>query len=64
MGWAAWSIHVCPANAWGCFVQVRLRALLREHMLAQGFEQSECEFWHFKLADEPFPDTVFDFDIE
>ena len=39
------------------------RRLLREAMLAQGFEPLESEWWHFTLKDEPYPDTSFDFPI-
>ncbi|MBR3234223.1 MAG: hypothetical protein IKG11_01255 [Atopobiaceae bacterium] len=23
----------------------------------------DCEWWHFTLADEPYPDTYFDFPV-
>jgi D-alanyl-D-alanine dipeptidase len=39
----------------------------REHlcsiMLACGFASYECEWWHYTLRDEPYPDTYFDFPI-
>ena len=39
------------------------RMLLRSAMERNGFEPYECEWWHFRLADEPFPDTWFDFPV-
>ncbi len=39
------------------------RMLLREAMLRHGFKPYDCEWWHFTLANEPFPDTYFDFDL-
>lgn len=39
------------------------RMILREAMLSHGFEPYDCEWWHFTLADEPYPDTYFDFDL-
>jgi len=39
------------------------RMLLRAAMERNGFEPYECEWWHFRLADEPFPDTWFDFPV-
>lgn len=40
------------------------RLLLREIMLSSGFTDYSAEWWHFRLADEPHPDTYFDFPIE
>ena len=45
-------------------VQLRHRAVLRAIMAYAGFESYECEWWHYRLMDEPYPDTYFDFDIE
>ena len=39
------------------------RVHLRELMEATGFRAYEREWWHYTLADEPFPDTYFDFPI-
>lgn len=44
--------------------QYESRMILREAMLAHGFKPYECEWWHFTLADEPYPDTYFDFPIK
>lgn len=43
--------------------QYRNRMILREAMLAHGFKPYDCEWWHFTLRDEPFPDTYFTFPI-
>jgi len=43
--------------------QYENRIVLREVMLAHGFLPYSCEWWHFTLADEPFPETYFDFPI-
>lgn len=40
------------------------RALLRGLMLKHGFKPYEEEWWHFSLADEPYPDTYFDFPVQ
>lgn len=39
------------------------RDLLRDLMAAQGFDGISSEWWHFTLADEPYPDTYFDFPV-
>lgn len=39
------------------------RLLLRSLMLGQGFVPYTQEWWHFTLAEEPFPDTYFDFPV-
>lgn len=39
------------------------RLLLRSLMLAFGFRPYEQEWWHFTLADEPWPETYFDFPV-
>ena len=40
------------------------RGLLAAAMTKHGFRAIRTEWWHFMLADEPFPDTYFDFPIE
>ena len=40
------------------------RMLLQITMVKHGFEPLAEEWWHFKLRDEPYPDTYFDFIIE
>ena len=39
------------------------RMLLRDAMLRNGFKPIDCEWWHFTLADEPYPDTYFEFPV-
>ncbi|MEN2742841.1 D-Ala-D-Ala dipeptidase VanX [Microbacterium sp. X-17] len=41
----------------------RNRAHLRAVMEASGFRPYASEWWHYTLADEPYPDTYFDFPI-
>jgi zinc D-Ala-D-Ala dipeptidase len=41
----------------------RNRGTLREIMEASGFAAYECEWWHYSLKDEPYPDRYFDFPI-
>lgn len=45
--------------------QVRAnRNLLASVMTKHGFRAIRTEWWHFNLANEPFPDTYFDFPVE
>lgn len=44
--------------------QYRNRMILREVMLKHGFEPYSCEWWHFTLKDEPYPDTYFTFPVK
>lgn len=39
------------------------RMLLRGLMEKNGFQPIDCEWWHFTLQDEPFPDTYFTFPV-
>ena len=39
------------------------RMLLQHAMLRGGFQPLDCEWWHFTLKNEPFPDTYFDFPV-
>lgn len=43
--------------------QYRNRMILREAMLSHGFNPYDCEWWHFTLADEPFPNSYFNFPV-
>lgn len=43
--------------------QLANRALLRDVMMTCGFEPYREEWWHFTLADEPYPDTCFDIPV-
>ena len=39
------------------------RLLLQKAMTRNGFAPIDCEWWHFCLKDEPYPDTYFDFPV-
>ncbi len=39
------------------------RRILWDAMLRHGFTMIDSEWWHFTLANEPYPDTYFDFPI-
>ena len=39
------------------------RMLLRGTMLEHGFLPISSEWWHFRLEDEPYPDTYFTFPV-
>ena len=43
--------------------QYENRMQLRNAMIRNGFEPIDCEWWHFTLRDEPYPDTYFDFPV-
>jgi D-alanyl-D-alanine dipeptidase len=32
-------------------------------MVECGFDPYDCEWWHYSLRDEPYPNTYFDFPI-
>ncbi len=44
-------------------IEARNRQSLRSIMEASGFRPYECEWWHYTLKAEPYPDTYFDFPI-
>ncbi|MGW3495679.1 D-Ala-D-Ala dipeptidase VanX [Streptomyces sp. NPDC001020] len=44
-------------------VEARNREHLRSIMEDCGFSSYECEWWHYTLKGEPYPDTYFDFPI-
>ena len=39
------------------------RMTLRHAMMRNGFQPFPCEWWHFTLENEPYPDTYFDFPV-
>ena len=43
--------------------QYQNRMLLQKIMLRHGFRAINCEWWHFTLSDEPYPDTYFAFPV-
>ena len=44
--------------------EARNRELLCTLMERGGFRRYDAEWWHYTLADEPYPDTYFDFPVE
>ena len=43
--------------------QEKYRRVLCAIMAYAGFAPYECEWWHYRLMKEPYPDCYFDFDI-
>ncbi|MBP5272160.1 MAG: peptidase M15, partial [Clostridia bacterium] len=43
--------------------QHRNRMFLQDLMVRNGFEPIDCEWWHFTLKNEPYPDTYFEFPV-
>ena len=43
--------------------QYRNRMTLRNAMLRNGFLPIDCEWWHFTLENEPYPDTYLEFPV-
>ena len=43
--------------------QYRNRMTLSNAMLRNGFLPIDCEWWHFTLENEPYPDTYFEFPV-
>ncbi len=43
--------------------QYENRMILQHAMVRNGFVPYECEWWHFMLKNEPFPDTYFNFPV-
>lgn len=43
--------------------QYGMRMLLQQVMMRAGFVPYECEWWHFTLEHEPYPDTYFSFPV-
>ncbi len=39
------------------------RMFLQKAMVRNGFTPIDCEWWHFTLADEPYPDMYFSFPV-
>jgi D-alanyl-D-alanine dipeptidase len=44
-------------------IEASNRRRLRSIMERCGFESYDCEWWHYTLRDEPYPNTYFDFPI-
>lgn len=43
--------------------QYENRMLLQKVMVRNGFAPYECEWWHFTLENEPYPNTYFSFPV-
>ena len=43
--------------------QYENRMLLQHVMVRNGFQPIDCEWWHFSLQNEPYPDTYFNFPV-
>ena len=43
--------------------EARNRQYLRSIMEASGFGSYDCEWWHYALKHEPYPDTYFNFPL-
>ena len=43
--------------------QYENRMTFQRVMVRNGFEPISCEWWHFTLRDEPYPDTYFEFPV-
>jgi len=39
------------------------RRILRSIIEISGFRAFDCEWWHYALSDEPYPNTYFDFPV-
>jgi len=43
--------------------QYENRMILQKVMMRNGFLPYDCEWWHFTLKDEPYPETYFEFPV-
>ena len=43
--------------------QFENRMMLQQVMVRNGFKTLSCEWWHFTLENEPYPDTYFEFPV-
>ena len=43
--------------------QYENRMMLQQVMVRNGFRTLDCEWWHFTLDEEPYPDTYFEFPV-
>ncbi len=56
--------NTTPADGKINAAQFRNRMLLRTAMMRHGFKPLPEEWWHFTLANEPYPDTYFDHPVK
>jgi D-alanyl-D-alanine dipeptidase len=43
--------------------QYENRMFLQKAMMRNGFSPIDCEWWHFSLKDEPYPNVYFEFPV-
>ena len=43
--------------------QYENRMFLQKLMVRNGFQPIDCEWWHFSLKNEPYPDVYFEFPV-
>ncbi len=43
--------------------QYENRMMLQKVMIRNGFKPIDCEWWHFALENEPYPETYFEFPV-
>ena len=43
--------------------QYNNRMILQRAMVRNGFKPLDCEWWHFTLENEPYPNTYFEFPV-
>lgn len=43
--------------------QYENRMILQSVMVRNGFKPIDCEWWHFTLENEPYPETYFEFPV-
>ena len=43
--------------------QYENRMMLQRVMIRNGFQPIDCEWWHFTLINEPYPNTYFEFPV-
>jgi D-alanyl-D-alanine dipeptidase len=43
--------------------QYENRMILQNVMVRNGFKPIDCEWWHFTLENEPYPETYFEFPV-
>ena len=43
--------------------QYQNRMILQKAMKRNGFEPIDVEWWHFRLKNEPYPETYFEFPV-
>ncbi|MBO4860039.1 MAG: hypothetical protein J5530_00680, partial [Clostridia bacterium] len=50
---------------WGCQERILYHIATTEQYIMPrgGFVPLDCEWWHFRLKDEPYPDTYFEFPV-